>query len=187
MTFSNPGASSLEQMRLLRLLQWQLQHFLSSVSQEQDKSKISVDTTFNVRIEQPSELGGDCHLQRALSLSVLEGNEADSDRGSACFKSIWVIETAADFAILTPAELYAQAGIANYWQLDLSSVELHTYQQLEASGYSLHRVLQVGDRAFPEGVPITVQLQEPVPLHFMTRTLNGQQTYQTHALPFSFS
>ena len=185
MTLSNPGFSSIDQMRLLRLLQCQLQQFLTSESQEERAAENSTDSAFDVRIVRPFELDDSSHLQPVISVS--ESSKTDDYREGISLSPIWVLQIVEDLTDPAPVELYARAGIYNYWQLDLNNVELYTYQRICESGYSQRRVLQVGDRVSPDKVPLTVQLQEPVPLHFMTRTLNGQQTYQTHALPFSFS
>lgn len=177
--------SSTEQMRMLRLLHWQLQHFLKpefagNLETTDEKSD------FEVQIRPSVQLGEFSHLKPAIL--VRKGSVEDSETEDLLdSNTVWIIDIAADSADQTHIQLYAQAGISNYWSLAYNITELNLYQQPNASGYQSHRVLQVGDRATPTAVPITIRLQEPVPLHFMTRTLRGQQTYESKALPLSFS
>ena len=175
-----------KKMRMLRLLQRQLQHFLSTKPTEEEQSKIAKHCTFEAQLRPHIQLDEFNRLTPAIAIRTSCGKTVNPK--SHHFSAItWIIDIEQDAANQKRVELYAQAGIPNYWSLDLDSVELHAYQQPSCSGYIGHRVLQVGDCASPTTVPLTVRLQEPIPLHFMTRTLNGQQTYQSYALPFFFS
>ena len=178
--------SSTEQMRMLRLLQWQLQHFLKPDSAGSLETATDEKSHFEVHVRPSVQLGEFSHLKPAIL--VRKGSVKDLETEDLLDpNTVWITDIAADSADQTCIQLYAQAGISDYWSLKHNIAELNLYQQPNASGYQSHRVLQVGDRASPNSVPITVRLQEPVPLHFMTRTLRGQQTYASRALPLSFS
>lgn len=175
-----------EQLRMLRLLQWQLQHFLKLESAARLETSNPEAGDFGVHIRPSVQLGNYSCLKPAILVrkSSAENTETEDLSDS---DTVWIIDFVADCTDKARTRLYAQAGISDYWSLELNGTELALYQQPSVSGYQSHRVLQVGDRISPKSVPITVSLQEPVPLHFMTRTLKGQQTYPSNALPLSFS
>ncbi len=177
--------TSTEQMRILRLLQWQLQHFLKLGAAESLETTPPEEDHFEVHIRPSVQLSQLSYMKPAILVRKGSGEELEAE-DLADPSTVWIIDIVEDLPDKTRTQLYAQAGIFNYWSLG-NSVELNLYQQPSVSGYQSHRVLQVGDRASPTSVPITVRLQEPVPLYFMTRTLRGQQTYQSNALPFAFS
>jgi hypothetical protein len=84
------------------------------------------------------------------------------------------------------AGLYARRAIASYWLLHSDRAELKLYTEPTASGYGKCQLLHVGESATPEGLPgIVLRLQEPVPLYFLTRTLRGQRSYASFALPLT--
>lgn len=171
------------QMQIVRLLQWQIQHLLSTQHQTNNRAERNIFET-SVR---PLVRLDDWNCFRPAI--VVQRNSSATDKPeTTAQETIWVIDVEAEATSQNRIEIYAKANIPNYWVLNINSIELHAYQQLkEAGGYLNYRVLQVGDRHSPQGIPLTVMLQDPVPLHFMTRTLNGQQTYQSAALPLSFS
>lgn len=178
--------TSPEQMRMLRLVQWQLQHVLKVESAESLETAPAEKSRFEVHVRSPVQLSEFSYLKPAILVCKGRSEELGSE-GLSNSNTVWIIDMVEDSADKSRTQLYAQAGISNYWSLESHSIELNLYQQPSASGYQRHRVLQVGDRASPNSVPITVKLQEPVPLYFMTRTLRGQQPYKSSALPFSFS
>ncbi len=95
----------------------------------------------------------------------------------------WVIEvvSAADAAIesqTTRAHHYAKCGIAEYWSLAIDAVELRTYRLPTAASYQQRQLFHVGDSVSPQAFPhIELQIQEPLPLHFLTRTATGSKPY----------
>ena len=174
---------------MLRLVQWQLQRCLNLELAEAEQNKPAKRQRFEVQVRPDIQLNEFSRLKPAILIRT-SGRQTDSvdDPGSLPNAiATWIIDITQKVGNQRKGELYAQANIPNYWSLDIENVELHLYQQPSHSGYSSHRVLQVGDQASPVRVPLTVRLQEPTPLHFMTRTLNGQQTYESYALPFSFT
>jgi hypothetical protein len=115
------------------------------------------------------------------------------------FRVRWIIDvlaraadTVADTAAETEAaddlraRLYARRAIATYWLLRPDCAELKIYTQPSASNYRHCQVLQVGESATPAGLSgVRLRLQEPVPLYFLTRTLKGQRSHASVALPLT--
>lgn len=86
------------------------------------------------------------------------------------------------------SQLYASLEITDYWLFSLPQVELRTYDSPAAIGYRHQRLRQVGAQASPTVIPeIALTIQEPLPLYFLTRTLKGQRTYVSGALPLQVS
>lgn len=211
-----PLPNSPEQTRMLRLWQWQLQSLLNveniRAKNMQDRKNGTIRTDWNTQFEmqiRPSfqlddfnELKPAILVQKVCAstaqklevesapdwiVDVLEMSENSCNKSPS--KSLSPAQSNKTNASLRQhrAQLYARAAVSDYWSLSLESTELQLYQQPSETGYQQHRVLQVGDWASPSTVPLTVKLQEPVPLYFMTRTLRGQQTYESRALPISLS
>lgn len=179
---------SLQQIRMLRLLQWQLQHLLSFEST--GTAGVNGSEAFEVKMRSPVLIKQDSHLKPGILIQKNSRHIAikkASTRAPTNSSVVWVFDVIERSIERECARLYAQANIADCWLLDLNKAELHLYQQPSQLGYVSYRVLQVGDRAVPDAVPINAVLQEPTPLHFMIRTLNGQQTYRSYTLPFTFS
>jgi hypothetical protein len=81
-------------------------------------------------------------------------------------------------------QLCARLAIADYWLLLPDQSALRTYHTPSASRYQQQRLWHVGEQASPTTIPaMTLRIQEPLPLHFLTRTLKGQRTYSISALP----
>jgi Uma2 family endonuclease len=51
------------------------------------------------------------------------------------------------------AQLYAEAGVEDYWVVDVQRRLLHVFRDPTAEGYQTHRTLQAGDQITPLGVP----------------------------------
>ena len=72
---------------------------------------------------------------------------------------------------------YAQYQVGEYWLMDISTVELRIYRHATTAGYRQYTVRQVGEAASPIAFPqLTLAVQEPLPLFFLTRTTHGQHT-----------
>ncbi|MEO0769372.1 MAG: hypothetical protein AAFY72_08045 [Cyanobacteria bacterium J06649_4] len=74
-------------------------------------------------------------------------------------------------------QLYAEGSIAHYWHYLSDQVALRLHSQPTDVGYQHRRLLQVGEQAALAGFPfLRFCLQEPLPLHFLTCTSQGQRT-----------
>ncbi|MEL6159432.1 MAG: Uma2 family endonuclease [Cyanobacteria bacterium J06627_32] len=81
------------------------------------------------------------------------------------------------------SQLYAEAAIAEYWHLSTVQVELRTWTDRVDGAYCCRRLYQVGEQISPAILPkMWLQVQEPLPLYFLTRTTSGHRTYIGHAL-----
>ena len=83
---------------------------------------------------------------------------------------IEVADTTLAFDTTTKAELYATAGIADYWVLDVTSRQLHVFRDpqhnatLEATAYQTHDTFGPNDSISPLAAPgATVRVGELLP------------------------
>ena len=99
------------------------------------------------------------------------------------------------------SHLYARQGITEYWALSTQQVALRTYhspkegdtstschqltqEPITQSTYKRERLLHVGEQVQSVSFPtLTMQIQEPLPLYFLTRSATGHHTYIETALP----
>lgn len=121
----------------------------------------------------------------------------------------WVIEidkAGTDLAATESQDLrthlYAHHGIAEYWALSTEQVELRTHHTPKATmtltthnqleheqltprfQYQHHQLQHADEQVSPKGFPpLVLQLQEPLPLYFLTRTATGHRAYLETALP----
>lgn len=188
-TASKPDSS--QQMRMLRLLHWQLQRLLEPESADEEKGLIEESKRFEVRLRSPIPSRKFSHIKPGVLIQKANNyqtrHQTSRNRALERFRAIWTIDIIESSLDLDIVKRYAAASISNCWLLDINNVELHAYRQPSQSGYGSYQMLQAGDCTSPDEIPLSITLQEPVPLHFLTRTLNGQQTYTSYALPLSFS
>ncbi len=158
------------QDRHVGLLQYQIQQYLDQLRPE----------CFEVRTDALIE--GAYEFQPALF--IVGPVEPDSEPAVR-----WVINIAdssvpGDRSLEQQSLLCARLAIADYWLLTPSQSALRTYSIPGPSGYEQQRLWHVGERVSPASIPeISLRLQEPLPLYFLTRTLKGQRTYASSALP----
>jgi len=102
------------------------------------------------------------------------------------------------------SHLYAQKDIGEYWALSTQQVELRTHhtpkaiadstlcgqseqaqsRQMQSMRYHHQQLRHVGEQAPPVEFPeLKMQMQEPLPLYFLTRTATGCRTYVETMLP----
>jgi Uma2 family endonuclease len=78
---------------------------------------------------------------------------------------------------------YAEAGIQDYWVLDLNRVQLHVFRELGYGHYRQRLVLNQGDTITPLAFPdLQFRLREPLPLYYLTRKFKG---HSHHPIPLS--
>lgn len=158
--------------RQIRLLQAQIQqHFLVTRGCED----------LVVRSRQPLKIDEYCELKPALCIvknsAVKNGSEVP----------LWVMDVTQEglnWLNTGRSQLWAIAKVPEYWSLTVSQAELRTYQDLTETGYKACQLRHVGESVVPRAIPqLTLRLQEPLPLNFLTRILGGQRSYETAALP----
>lgn len=91
---------------------------------------------------------------------VFPGRYEDyADHPTTALLLVEVSDTSLGHDLTTKAELYATAGVADYWVLDLNARELHVFRDprpnaaLEATAYQTHSVLGPNDSASPLAAP----------------------------------
>ncbi|MEL7353306.1 MAG: Uma2 family endonuclease [Cyanobacteria bacterium P01_A01_bin.116] len=176
-----PLPDSAQCTRQIQLLQSQIQAHLNSL--EADR--------FEVRSRYPIPIDDCCELKPAITVSELTTHRNITHRDTTHPSSSiprWVIDiTDEDLhdQHLDRRQYFSRIGIPDYWCMDLAQVELRTYQNPTQSTYTTCTLLHIGECASPQSLPrVTIQVQEPTPLHFLTRTTNNRtQAYTTANLP----
>ena len=85
-----------------------------------------------------------------------------------------------------PLEALAYKGVAEYWLLDTRQVELTVYRDPIDVGYQKQRCFYVGSLVSPIHFPsLMLEIQEPLPLHFLTRTAVGVKVDRVPRLPLT--
>lgn len=171
--------ASHDQNRQVCLLQYQMQQYLNQLR----PSCFAVRTDDSVA---SSVALSDGVSEFKPAISVLESKSAETE---AVVR--WVISTVytdssiADNRLLNQQQhLCARLAIADYWLLTPLQSELRTYSMPNTLSYQQQQLCHVGERVSPSSIPeITLCIQEPLPLYFLTRTLKGQRTYESSALP----
>ena len=91
-------------------------------------------------------------------VSVVPGSRSDydADHPATALLAVEVSLTTLSYDLTTKAELYATAGIPEYWVLDLDGKQLHVFRDpkplaagLEATAYATHLTHSPGDAVAP--------------------------------------
>ena len=158
----------IESHRLAKLLQFQIQRCLNQ--QYRDRFQVR---TYEV-------ICSNSLLKPAISVLKASGSSS-----SACWIIDMLNESSSNFeASGANSRLYAQLGIADYWSLIPFQSELRICSLPTKAGYQQRRLLHAGEQASPTSAPnVTLKVQEPLPLNFLTRTLRGQRIYTATTPP----
>jgi Uma2 family endonuclease len=111
-----------------------------------------------VREEKPFPVVGS---QPQPDAAVIPGSPRDySDHPTTAVLIVEVSDTTLKYDVTTKAELYATAGVADYWVLDVENRQLHVFRDpqpltasLEATAYQTHLTLSPTDRVSPLAAP----------------------------------
>jgi Uma2 family endonuclease len=109
-----------------------------------------------VRTQDPIQL--DDFSEPEPDLAVVKGTVLDYAKQHPRSDQVYLVVEVADSTLKQDCEvkdkLYAQAGIADYWVLDLRNRQLHIFREPISMGYTRHLILtephQVSPLAFPE-------------------------------------
>jgi Uma2 family endonuclease len=121
-----------------------------------------LDPAWFVRCQNPLRLGGknlpqpDLHVVRSRPDNYTQSHATPSD-------TVLVIEVAdstADVDLGKKKEIYAQAGIPEYWVFDLTENTLECFTAPEGGAYQNHRRLTAADAATSATLGITLPLAE---------------------------
>ena len=158
----------IESHRLAKLLQFQIQQCLNQ----------QYRNCFQVRTYEA--ISRNSLLKPAISVLKANGSSA-----SVCWVIDMLNESSSNFeASDANSRLYAQLGISDYWSLIPIQSELRIYSLPTKAGYQRRRLFHTGEQASPTSAPnVTLKVQEPLPLNFLTRTLRGQRIYTATTPP----
>jgi Uma2 family endonuclease len=122
--------------------------------------RLTFGTGWRVRGQLPLVLGQD--TDPLPDLAVLPGNSLNPVRAHPTTAAlvIEVSDTTLTYDVTEKAELYATAGIADYWVLDLNARQLHVFRNpaplpgnLGAIAYQTHDTLNPTDTVSPLAAP----------------------------------
>lgn len=120
-------------------------------------------------------------LSLPQSLAIVEhGCIHDSQSPNALIRWVLHISNQAQ----DNSQVYAQAGIAEYWVFSTAQMVMYAHSVPMDERYQCRKRIHVGEQATLVSIPqLTIRLQEPLPLYFLTRTLSGQKTYAETVVP----
>jgi Uma2 family endonuclease len=116
---------------------------------------------FFVDVQQPFPVsGGKAGSEPQPDVAVYPGRRQDyTDHPASAVLIVEVADTTLAYDLTTKAELYATAGIADYWVLDVENRRLHVFRDPqhnatpEATSYHTHTFLSPNDRVSPLTAP----------------------------------
>jgi Uma2 family endonuclease len=118
---------------------------------------------FYVDVQQPLPvLGAAAGSEPQPDVAVYAGARRDySDHPTVAALIVEVADTTFSYDTTTKAELYATAGVADYWVLDVTNRQLHVFRDpqalsvhLGATAYQTHDVLAPTDHVSPLAAPL---------------------------------
>ncbi|MBT9312204.1 Uma2 family endonuclease [Leptothoe kymatousa] len=123
---------------------------------------------FFVSTQDPIQL--DDYSEPEPDLAIVKGNFLDYAAHHPTPQDICLVVEVADSTLKQDCEvkdkLYAQAGINDYWVLDLPQRQLHIFRTPTTTGYTSHLILkqdqQISPLAFPEIMLSLEKLLPPV-------------------------
>jgi Uma2 family endonuclease len=82
------------------------------------------------------------------------------------------------------ASEYAQAGLQDYWVLDLKRWQLNVFRDIAVGQYQTRWVLNQGDQVSPLAFSdVRLGLRDPATLYFLTRRLQGRNRHPWSVTP----
>ena len=128
---------------------------------------------FHVRVQQPFSVPGVARgSEPQPDVSVIPGSLRDyTDHPTVAALIVEVADSTFFYDTTTKAELYATAGVADYWVLDLNNRQLHVFRDpqplpagLGATAYRTRLVLGPADAVSPLAAPhATVRVADLLP------------------------
>lgn len=121
---------------------------------------------FFISTQDPIQL--DDYSEPEPDLAIIRGTILDYADQHPQARDIVLIVEVADATLKydteTKVQLYAQAGIADYWVVDLKNRQLHVFRNPTATGYTSHLILTEPHLMTPLALPhITLSLTDMLP------------------------
>ncbi len=114
-----------------------------------------VDRAATVSIHKLVRLGD--HDEPRPDVTLLRHRDAGDARALAAAEDVFLVAEVADGATAyeeeTEAELYAHAGISEYWVMDIGRGHLLVHREPTEDGYATTRVYRRGERVSPLAFP----------------------------------
>lgn len=128
--------------------------------------KALANQPFFVSTQDPIHL--DDYSEPEPDLVIVKGNFLDYAAHHPTPQDICLVVEVADSTLKQDCEvkdkLYAQAGINDYWVLDLPNRQLHIFRSPTPTGYSSHLILKQNQKIFPLVFPhIVLELDQLLP------------------------
>lgn len=102
-----------------------------------------------IRLDDESEPQPDFSILKPRADDYTESHPTPSD----VFWLIEVAETSVDYDRKTKARLYARAGIAELWVVDLRAQQIEVFREPSAQEYRAHQIFTRGDEVRPLAFP----------------------------------
>jgi Uma2 family endonuclease len=135
-------------------------HLLANLLREQLGSTALIRTQDPIQLDDFSEPEPDLAIARGTILDYTERHPRPSD----VYLVVEVADSTLKYDCETKDKLYAQAGIADYWVLDLKNRQLHIFRDLTPTGYTSHLILTEPNQASPLAFPsLTLSLTSILP------------------------
>jgi Uma2 family endonuclease len=113
-----------------------------------------------IQLDDFSEPEPDLVIVRGTVLDYAEQHPRPSD----VYLVVEVADSTLKYDCETKDKLYAQAGIADYWVLDLKNRQLHIFRGLADTGYTSHLILAEPNNVSPLAFPsLTLSLTSILP------------------------
>jgi Uma2 family endonuclease len=128
-------------------------------------------TGYFVRMQQPFSVPGAAPgSEPQPDVAVIPGGPRDyTDHPTVATILVEVADTTLFYDTTTKAELYATAGIADYWVLDITNRQLHVFRDPTpipdgGQAYHIHQTLGPGDSVSPLAAPqATIRVADLLP------------------------
>ena len=135
-------------------------YLLANTLREQLGSTALIRTQDPIQLDDFSEPEPDLAIVRGTILDYAEQHPRPSD----VYLIVEVADSTLKYDCETKDKLYAQAGITDYWVLDLQNRQLHIFRDLTPTGYTSHLILTEPNQASPLAFPsLTLSLTSILP------------------------
>jgi Uma2 family endonuclease len=135
-------------------------YLLANMLRDRLGSTALIRTQDPIQLDDFSEPEPDLVIVRGTVLDYAEQHPRPSD----VYLVVEVADSTLKYDCETKDKLYAQAGIADYWVLDLKNRQLHIFRGLADTGYTSHLILAEPNNVSPLAFPsLTLSLTSILP------------------------
>jgi Uma2 family endonuclease len=124
-------------------------HLLANTLREKLGNSALIRTQDPIQLDDFSEPEPDLAIVRGTVLDYADRHPRPDD----VYQIVEVADSTPKHDCETKDKLYAQAGIPDYWVLDLKNRQLHIFRNPTPTSYTSHLILTEPNRAAPLGFP----------------------------------